>query len=41
MALRVPGLTAVLVAGVLDRGKTTVLAMKSTLGSKGVIMRGV
>ncbi|MGC8486630.1 MAG: imidazole glycerol phosphate synthase subunit HisF [Clostridia bacterium] len=40
LALRVPGVTAVLVAGVLHRGETTVMALKRALGARGLILRG-
>lgn len=39
-ALRVPGVTAVLVAGVLHRGETTIMELKRALGARGVILRG-
>ncbi len=39
-ALGVPGVTAVLLAGVLHRGETTVMELKRALRDRGVILRG-
>ncbi len=39
-ALRIPGVTAVLVAGVLHRGEVTVMELKRALAGRGMILRG-